>query len=347
MWSCVCAEKSQWRMYVRYRRHSSYLPIESPLARNSMQDESGVSNGLSGIALCSSRSRAHRNSGSFGKLSRKNSQDKEASSSPKHQRSGVAGQRDSLTEDGSILLDPSSILDEIMAKSFNDKESEEEKSPPPRGLVNGAVSPSQPLSAAGKDRAGAGETKKRGEDEEASSSRRRSAAIDASSSPALKSTAKLVSQRAVQETTPDSEVPESAVIVKTLSVERKNELRRSGSINRADDRRSGANWGQISGGKALGMFYHSRRSQYIDDCVEEHPRAARGLSAERDDTQQPTSPLIKTAAAVDQVVSGGQSPVSSGADTDPKVREGEGEGEGGRERMGERKRVRGWERERE
>jgi hypothetical protein len=311
------------------QRHTPAQNSESPLARNSMQDESGVSNGLSGIALCSSRSRAHRNSGSFGKLSRKNSQDKEASSSPKHQRSGVAGQRDSLTEDGSILLDPSSILDEIMAKSFNDKESEEEKSPPPkglveekspppRGLVNGAVSPSQPLSAAGKDRAGAGETKKRGEDEEASSSRRRSAAIDASSSPALKSTAKLVSQRAVQETTPDSEVPESAVMVKTLSVERKNELRRSGSINRADDRRSGANWGQISGGKALGMFYHSRRSQYIDDCVEEHPRAARGLSAERDDTQQPTSPLIKTAAAVDQVVSGGQSPVSSGADTDPK-----------------------------
>ena len=304
-------------MYVKYRYS---LPIESPLTKSSMQDESGASNGLSGIALCSSRSRAHRNSGSFSKLSRKNSQDREASSSPKHQRSGVGSQRDSLTEDGSIVLDPSSILDEIMAKSFND-EPVEEKSPSSRGLVNGAVSPSQPLLASEDDRPGVGQRKKGGE-EEASLSRHRSAAIDASSSPALKSTAKLASQRAVQETNcpPDSskETPEIGGMGKTLSVERKNELRRSGSINRTDVSRSGANWAKIRGGKALGMFYHNRRSQYIEDGVEEQPRAARGLSAEREDTQ-PTSPLTKIAISVDQVP-GGQTAVSSGTDTEPKVR---------------------------
>lgn len=320
---------------MKYRRHYA-LPLEPPLARNSIQEESGTANGLSGIALCSSRSRTHRNSGSFSKHSRKNSQDKDPTS-PKQRRPGVLekDKRDSMTEDGSILLDPSSILDEIMAK-YNGKESDNEKSPP-RGLANGTASPSQPLFAQDRDgRAGKErereETREKGEEEEgggerkesqpnrledATSSRQRSAAMDTASSPHIKSKAKLASQRTIQETNrPTESSTETPVVVKTLSVERKQELRRSGSMNREDPRRSGGHWGQISGGKALGMFYHNRRSQYIEDSLEEQPGAEAGASVERDDAH-PISPL---ATAQDPLPGGKAAVGSSTTESEVEVR---------------------------
>ena len=265
-------------MFVKYRRHCS-LPLESPLARKSIQEET-VANGLSGIALCSSRSRSRRDSGS-GKHSRRNSHDKEMTSSPKQQRR--SGVRDSLGEDGGIVLDPSSILDEIMAKTFSDKESEEEKTPP-RGLSNGTTSPVR----------GTRDKERRTEGEE--SSRQRSAAMDITSSAGLKSKAKLVSERAGGEMTslavPGTQAPSSGEQTEMKSSERKSEIRRSGSINKGDYRKSGGNWGklrgQITGGKALGMFYHNRHSQHFEDSLE-------GL--ERNEAL-PISPLAETGPQV-------------------------------------------------
>ena len=242
-----------------------------------MEETSDTANGgLSGIALCSSRSRSHRNSGSY-RNSRRNSQEKESSASPKQRRSD---KRDSLPDDGNIVVDTSSILDEIMAQTFD---SEDEKTPPPRGVVNGTGSPSR-----------VGERKR---DE---SSRQRSAAIDTSSSPALKSKAKQASQRAAPEmsslTVPSLELPQGAEPMK--AAERKSEIRRSGSISKEDYRKSGGSWGklrgQINGGRALGMFYHNRRSQYFEESFEEP-----GQVPERNETH-PISPLTETSVGIDQ-----------------------------------------------
>lgn len=276
---------------MKYQCHY-YLSAESPLAKDSIQEESKASNGLSDISLCSSRSRAHRNSGSFGKHSRKNSQETEL----RKRKGGTAdtSQRDSLTEDGNIVLDPSSILDEIMAKPFTD--SEDEKSPP-RGLPNGTASPSRPLFSRNKD--SRPQVQEKREEDGIVSSRQRSSAMDTSSSPQLKSTAKLVSQRTVNESDalPETseETPPNILLTKAQSVDRKQELRRSGSISKVD-RRSGGSWNQLSGGKALGMFYHSRRSHLIEEGQEEQqPQAEKGPN---DDTH-PISPLA-TSTALEQ-----------------------------------------------
>ena len=297
-----------------YRRRAS-LPVESSLVSEFIKEES-LSNGLSGISLCSSRTRTHRNSGTFGRHSRKNSEDKEIS--PKHRRSGVMGQRDSFTEDGDIVLDPSSILDEIMGKAFPLGDSDDEKSPTGgRGSrLNGTASPSQPLSSRGRENRGgvkgreardeeqpAGERRgaqsrsnaflDRGQEDTSpspSSSRVRSTAMDATSSPQIKTKAKTVSQRAV----PEDDLKDVPALMKTRSIERKQELRRSGSITKEDHRKSGGHWGQIRGGvKALGMFYHNRRSQFIDDSLEELSPTERSPSAEQNN---PISPLATTAA---------------------------------------------------
>ena len=265
---------------LKYRWHYA-LPAESPLAKTTIQEEKpDTANGLSGIALCSSRSRIHHNSGTF-RSSRRNS-DKELSTSPSQRRSGGGmDKRDSLTEDGSIVLDTSSILDEIMAQTF---ESEDEKTPSPSRLSNGTASP---------HRAGLRE--------ETQASRQRSSAIDTTSSPALKSKAKQASQKAVPEMSslavPPAELHTAGggSEVAMRAVDRKNEIRRSGSMNKEDYRRSGANWGKLKGninaGKALGMFYHNRRSQFFEDSFEDQTKG-RGL--EQKDTN-PVSPLAETA----------------------------------------------------
>ena len=315
-------EREGEMMNVKYRRHLSSLTVESPLAKTSIHEETAT-NGLSDIALCSSRSRAHRNSGSFGRHSRKNSHDKDVSS-PKQRKVGVSGKRDSLTEDGSIVLDPTSLLDEIMAKTFNEKESEEEKTPPPPGMINGTASSSY--------RAGQG---RRGSDREreSESSRQRSAAMDTTSSVDLKSKAKQVSRRSgsvggegegggegerereVESlTVPSSGYTES---VEMRSSERKTEIRRSGSVNKEDYRRSGGNWGKLRGtftaGKALGMFYHNRRSQHFEDSLEERPKLEQGQSLEA----LPVSPLAETSSSDGF---GQTAAVTITTETEPEVR---------------------------
>lgn len=308
---------------LKYKRHHS-LPTESPLAKASIQEETPANNGdLSGIALCSSRSRAQRNSGSFSRLSRKNSQEKEKSASPKQRRSGVVDNRDSLTEDGgSIVLDPSSILDEIMAVTF--KDSEEEKSPPPpttrRGLSNGITDTSSSSL----------NEQKTTDKEDTMSSRQRSVAMDTSSSQGLRSKAKLVSQRAGSQEMSNLIVPPPSDhhhirsdVTEMKASDRKSEIRRSGSINKGDDyRRSGGNWnklrGQISGGKALGMFYHNRRSQYLDDSLEVAQNIETGPNLERNDASHPISPLVKTSSESEEIR---QKALSSGSTNDTEVRE--------------------------
>lgn len=294
-------------------RHHYYLSIESPLARDSTKEQSNTSNGLSGISLCSSRSRAHRNSGSFGKNSRKNSQETEGASL-RRKKEGVVdnSHRDSLTEDGSIVLDPTSILDEIMAQPFLD--SGDEKSPP-RGLPNGTASPSRELFSRDKDsRPEAHEKKVK---DEVTSSRVRSAAMDIASSPQLKSKAKLVSQRTSQESSgpPESseDTPSNPVLNKARSVDRKQELRRSGSISKEDHRRSGGSWNQLSGGKALGMFYHNRRSHLIEEGQDEHPPAENGPS----DNVHPISPLTETTV---KTTFDDKEPASNTAESETEVR---------------------------
>lgn len=300
-------------MYVKYRHHYC-LTLESPLARDSTKEQSNTSNGLSGIALCSSRSRAHRNSGSFGKNSRKNSQEAEGASL-RRKKEGVVdkNERDSLTEDGSIVLDPSSILDEIMAQPFLD--SGDEKSPP-RGLLNGTASPSRELFS--RDKESKPEAQEKKVKDEVTSSRVRSAAMDISSSPQIKSKAKLVSQRTSHESNglpePSEDTPINAVLNKARSVDRKQELRRAGSISKEDHRRSGGNWGQLSGGKALGMFYHNRRSHLIEEGQEEHPPAENGPS----DSLHPISPLTETTTV--KIISDDKEPASNTAESEIEVR---------------------------
>ena len=194
------------------------------------------------------------------------------SSSPGHRKSGgAADKRDSLSEDGNIVLDTSSILDEIMAQTF---ESEDEKTPSPSRLSNGTASP-----------------RRSGAKDESQTSRQRSSAIDTTSSPGLKSKAKQASQRAVPEMI-SLEVPMPEVHqpgeVAMRSVDRKNEIRRSGSIKKDDHRRPGGNRlkGNIDAGKALGMFYHNRRSQFFEDSFEEGPK-------EQDVDTNPVSPLAE------------------------------------------------------
>ena len=285
-------------MFVKYRRH--YSPsTESPLAKSSIQEEkSGTGNGLSGIALCSSRSRNHRNSGTF-RTSRRNSQDKETSASPGQRKSGGGSdKRDSLSEDGNIVLDTSSILDEIMAKTF---ESEDENTPSPSGLSNGTASP-----------------RRAGSKEE--TSRHRSSAIDTTSSPALKSKAKQASQKVAPEMSslavPTPEKPGSSEVT-MKAVDRKKEIRRSGSINKEDYRRSGGNWsklkGTINGGKALDMFYHNRRSQYFEDSLEEQPK---GPAQEQKETH-PISPLAETSVGLGQKTAR----TSGSTEEEPEVRD--------------------------
>lgn len=294
-------------MYVKYRHHY-YLSLESPLARDSTQDQS---NGLSGISLCSSRSRAHRNSGSFGKNSRKNSQDTEGTSLRRKEGVVDKNKRDSLTEDGNIVLDPSSILDEIMARPFQD--SGDERSPP-RGLSNGRASPSRELFSRDKD-----SRPERKEKEEIASSRQRSAAMDMSSSPQLKSKAKLASQRTAHESNgqpdPSEDTPLNAVLTKARSVDRKQELRRAGSIIKEDHRRSGGSWNQLSGGKTLGMFYHNRRSHLVEEGQEEHSPTENGPC----DVVHPISPLTDTLTATLSPTSDGKEPVSNSAETEIEV----------------------------
>ena len=300
---------------MKYRRHY-YLSIESPLARDSTKEQSNTSNGLGGISLCSSRSRAHRNSGSFGKNSRKNSQETEGAS-PRRKKEGVVdkvgdeSQRDSLTEDGNIVLDPTSILDEIMAQPFLD--SGDEKSPP-RGLLNGTASPSRELFSRDKDSKPEANEKKVKEEV---TSRVRSAAMDMASSPQLKSKAKLVSQRTSQESNglPESseDTPSNPVLNKARSVDRKQELRRAGSISKEDHRKSGGSWNQLSGGKALGMFYHNRRSHLVEEGQEEHPLAENGPS----DNVHPISPLAETTV---KITFDDKEPASNTAESETEVR---------------------------
>ena len=284
---------------LKYRWHYA-LPAESPLAKTTIKEEKpDTANGLSGISLCSSRSRTHRNSGTF-RSSRKNSE--ELSTSPSQRRSGGGmDKRDSLTEDGNIVLDTSSILDEIMARTF---ESEDEKTPSPSRLSNGTASP-----------------RRAGLRDETRASRQRSSAIDTTSSPALKSKAKQASQKAVPEMSslavPSTEptASEGSEVV-MRAVDRKNEIRRSGSMSKEDSRRSGANWGKLKGninaGKALGMFYHNRRSQFFEDTFEDQTK---GQGPEQKETN-PVSPLAETSAGFGVKAAR----TSSSTEEDPEVR---------------------------
>lgn len=316
----------------------SLSSTETSLAGLSIQEESAIPNGLGGISVCSSRSRAHRNSGNY-KSSRKSSQDE---LSPKHRRSGVVDvgmsskdSKESLVDD-SIVLDPASILDEIMAKPFED--SEDEKPPQGRGgqsrIPNGTSSskpmftvgkesrepsgPRQDVTSRGKEReeliregdrrTGLGKSTAhtgsgRAEEPVAMrTSRLRSDAMDSQSSPILKSKAKMVSQRTLQE----EEEEGKGTLAKTRSMERKQELRRAGSIQSEEQKKSAGSWSQIPGGKALGMFYHNRRSHFIDqEALDELMHTEKSPTVERQDAtlsspgQPREGPLVKVSSAAE------------------------------------------------
>ena len=313
-------------------------PTETSLAGYSIQEESAIPNGLGGISVCSSRSRAHRNSGTYGKGNRKSSQDE---LSPKHRRSGVVDvgmsskdSKESLVDD-SIMLDPASILDEIMAKPFED--SEDERQPQGKGgqsRMSNGTSSSRPVFTVGKESAEPSRPRQdlgsRGRDREEQSregdrraghgksaahtgsgqaeepvamrtSRLRSDAMDSHSSPILKSKAKMVSQRTLQE-----EEEGKGALPKTRSMERKQELRRSGSIQSEEQKKLAGSWNQIPGGKALGMFYHNRRSQFLDqEALDELMHLEKSPTVERQDAslgspgQPRESPLIKVSTAAE------------------------------------------------
>lgn len=140
------------------------------------------------------------------------------------------------------------------------------------------------------------------EDEVNSLSRTRANAMDKRSSPVLRNKA--------QKTKPDPtsikepEMPPLRPLAKSPEPSRdtkKKEFRHSASIQVEDGeiRRSGS-WKrskQLSGDQALGIFYHSRRSQLIDSEVldeAERKLQERGQSVERSDSSTPRSPLLRS-----------------------------------------------------
>ena len=137
----------------------------------------------------------------------------------------------------------------------------------------------------------------------------RSNAIDVKTSPALRNKARKartdsVSFEGVKENESEHEKPAEKRLEPSKDAKKKD-LRRSTSIQSEEGgggiRRSGS-WSRrkhLSGDQALGMFYHSRRSQMIDaETLEEAERRIkeRSASLERSDSSTPHSPTTTTTA---------------------------------------------------
>ena len=126
--------------------------------------------------------------------------------------------------------------------------------------------------------------------------RGRSNAIDIKSSPTMKSKAVSARERSDSIILEDSTRAEKSNQDKATPLSRaerrpsKKDMRRSATI---EDRTGSLSRKRMSGEQALGIFYHSRRSQFLDaaDLEDAERRVGeRGSSTDRSDTSGPLSP---------------------------------------------------------
>lgn len=310
------------------------------------EEESLIVNGVKteDIALCSSRSRQHRNS--YGPRSRRSSSSDDLS--PQHRKREEVKQstgrpppvtrknRDSL-EGSKITIDVDSLMrfmsGDLESEDENLVEEEEEEveflkmkpilraeeqqrsdikpiknrtpaKPPPAPRAHKKMEPEKTETKSSEldARKCNGELEDSEEDFKLQTRMRgRSNAIDMKTSPSLRSKAQKAktdsnSFEGVKEKENEPETP-SAKPLEPSKDAKKKDLRRSTSIQAEDGgvRRSGS-WSRrkhLSGDKALGIFYHSRRSQLMDpEALEEAERRLkeRSASLERSDTSAPHSP---------------------------------------------------------